>query len=241
MGDCYSHYSILPQLRKITVAGIFEPTTNPALYLAAKANARLSQQCFFEQDCSPETYGAVCDFAAAFHPLRPAGTFAEIAESIPEDLIIHRLSDDSDWMAAGHISFPSGWWPEKKIGRTFAEIHDPIPGFRSSRSLVESMVYCGPFERFVWSVIFDDDLNHHPSRPQKGFDHCNPTVNVKVERQTIVGFPEQRAALFVLRQYVVRDPNRIVLADSIAKMTIEQLDYKGLLGCRDALLSHLRG
>lgn len=98
----------------------------------------------------------------------------------------------------------------------------------------------GPFERFVWSVVFDAGLlDYHPWWSKPFFDPNN--IFVKVERQVTVPLQGHRAALFVLRQYIITDVDRKALAAAVGAMTAEQLEYKGLDYCRDELIAALTG
>ena len=239
-------YSVLPRLRKLGSGPVFELTAHDLhRYLAAKQEAVRCQTCLLEHEMTPELYDVVCDFVVGRYPgpLRKPHTFANVAMQIQEDLIVHRLDEDRDWMAAGHISFPSHWLPESKIGRSLAEIHAPIPGMNLSkqRELVEAMVYSGPFERFVWTVVFEDRIGGHPRLPRKRFDPAHPVVYAKVERQVTVGFPDQRAGLFVLRQFLIpeHELNQPALLAALCGMSPAELAYKGLNECIDDLLAYL--
>ena len=227
-------YSVLPQLSRLGEGKVFQITLNDQMqFLEAKREAIKTQTCFCEHEMQNDIYDAVCSYIVENYPfgLQEPHTFSNIAMQIQEDIAIHRLGDDRDWLAATHICFPSGWLPDEKIGRSFSEIHEPIPGFnlKTSRKMVEAMVYNGPFERFVWSPVFEDRINFHPSTPKKKFDPSNPCVFVKVERQLTIGFPEHRASLFVMRQFLIRDDiDKLALAESLKSMTQEQRVYKGI-------------
>ena len=193
----------------------------------------------------PEIYAAVCGFLVEHYPtpLELPHDFRSIAMQIREDLVIHRLDETRDWMAVGHVCSPSGWRPERKIGRPLAEIHAPVAGMdlRNSRKLVESMIYSGPFERYVWSILFEGRMNGHPSRPKKPFDPADPQVWVKVERQVTVGFPEHQAALFILAQSLIPEPeiDKPALVRGLRQMTHDQRGYKCLATCFDPLVEYL--
>jgi hypothetical protein len=238
-------YSVLPQLSRITVDKVFEVTLKDQMqFLEAKREAVKLQTAFAEHDMDDDIYETICRFIVEQYPIRlnEPFTFSNIAMQIQEDIAIHRLSDDRDWLAAAHICFPSGWNPMDKIGRPLSEIHAPIPGMNLSRSrkLVETMVNHGPFERFVWSVVFDDRINFHPRTPKKKFDPSNPCVFIKVERQLVVGFPEHSASLFVMRQHLIRDNiDKPELVKSLLSMTEDQRIYKGINDEFDVLISWL--
>jgi len=139
-------FNLLPNLKKISFADVFLEADPVRVH----QKRFCPQQVFFEHDCSDTIYDAVCSFVAK-QCLLSEDSFSNLALQISEDLIIHRMDDNKDWMAAGHISFPSSWSPEEKIGRNFEKIHEPIPGMKldNSRKLVETIINFGPFERFL--------------------------------------------------------------------------------------------
>jgi hypothetical protein len=105
--------------------------------------------------------------------------------------------------------------------------------------------------RFAWGITWDDELNHHPEPPpapnrRPRFDPEDPRAFLRVERQTVWGFPEVGAALFTIRTYLYdvaeirRDPaRRGDLAAAVASMSPASLAYKGLAPSRDPLLRWL--
>jgi hypothetical protein len=100
--------------------------------------------------------------------------------------------------------------------------------------------------RFAWGVTFDDELNHHPNRPKTPFDPANPRAFLRVERQTIWGFPRVGAALFTIRTYLYdcnelrRDPaTRDPLVSALRTMPPASLKYKGIAPYADALIAWL--
>src|SRR5688500_7171622 len=100
-----------------------------------------------------------------------------------------------------------------------------------------------PLVRWAWGVTFDDRLDHHPRHPRTPFDPARPKAFLRVERQTIVGFPRRGAALFTIRTYLYdvaqirRDESlRQPLASALRTMPGDSLRYKGLHEHVDLLL-----
>ena len=110
--------------------------------------------------------------------------------------------------------------------------------------------------RFVWGITTDARLNHHPQPPagtapqewiRPPFDPGCPNAFVRVERQTIWGFPKQSASLFTIRTYLTdcheirKDRSkREDLCSAIESMSPASLIYKGLDRDGNALLRWLR-
>jgi hypothetical protein len=182
---------------------------------------------------------------------------------IQEDLAIVRTEPGrGDWLAAYHICAPSHWAPEEKAGRSFVAIHEPVPGIepitRVADAMVDAMVNRGPFVRFVWGIDTDRRYNRHPLPPEgedaagwpsPPFDPSQPSPFVfRVERQVMVGLPEVRAALFLIRLYLTEgtevraDPKqRHDLGTALAGMSPESRAYKGITSYADRLSDWLDG
>ena len=173
-----------------------------------------------------------------------------LACQIQEDLaIVSTSSQRGHWLTAAHVCFPNGWAPREKVGHSFAAVHEPVAGMadmnRRGEEFVNIMIGATDgLVRFAWGVTFDDRLNHHPDKPRTPFDPGNPRAFLRVERQTIWGFPTRGAALFTIRTYLYdvndlrRDPaTRDPLVAALLSMSAEARAYKGLAGSFDQLIS----
>jgi hypothetical protein len=175
-----------------------------------------------------------------------------IASQVQEDLAILTIADGSHKLAAAHICFPNGWAPEQMIGRDFAGLHHAVPGMGAMNAraadFARLMLHSAEgMVRFAWGISFDDRLDHHPSQPRSGWESGRPAAWLRVERQTIWGFPEDNAALFTIRTYIydvatsATDPGtRGQLISAIRSMSPESLAYKGLATNVEALLNFLQ-
>jgi hypothetical protein len=179
--------------------------------------------------------------------------FDALAMQVQEDLAIVSTAEDRHWLSAIHLSFPNHWAAEDKIGRAFPVIHAPVAGMeqmnRQGDRLVRVMLEATEgLVRFAWGVTWDDELNHHPESPPGAarathFDPRHPAAYLRVERQTVWGFPEVGAALFTIRTYLYdiaalrRDRERAgQLAAALASMSDASVAYKGLAGSREHLI-----
>lgn len=224
-------YSTLPNLKKIQTEKVFELNRKESNYLQLeKKEALENQNCFFEFDNDPIFYDIVADFILKNYPIKlSSNNYLEIAKEIDEDLLIHRTKDKLDFLSSAHVCFPSGWLPEDKIGKSFREIHMPVPmNLNNSEKLVNAIINGGNFERFVWSLVFEKKYNFHPRFHFKNFNSQIPKLFVKVERQVTVGFPKYGFCLFILRQYIIEEEeiDKRCLHESIIGMNLEQKKYK---------------
>ena len=92
------------------------------------------------------------------------------------------------------------------------------------------------------------DADHEGDREQTGFeeDAFWMTQFIRVERQTLWGFPELNTAMFTIRPYwyslthLMDEPERMrQLASAMQSMTPEAMAYKGMTMTRDALVAFL--
>ncbi len=229
----------------------FQIDNNLKMYQFVKYNAIDSQTCngcAYDQDYTKNDHQFITNFVrdklTEEYPnmLNLPNNLDALAMRVQEDIVVFQANTDR--LCYFHVCLPSAWDPVEKLNKSFKEIHEDIPGMHLDKvdSLKRAMLNNGPFQRFVWSVIFENRLNFHPSVPKKQFDIDNPVVFVKVERQITKGFLEKGLVLFLIRQHLIpfEDIKLSNLLKSLENMTPEQLSYKGLDTSIDDLLIYLR-
>jgi hypothetical protein len=188
-----------------------------------------------------------------FAPLDWAG------RQVQEDLLL--LAPGAGFpLVAGQLCFASRWCLDEKIGRSFAAIHDPVPGFheqvgRPSVLLLERLKADCPVWRTNWSLAPTDRLDM-ASRFGAELDALRATITVancgercffRVERQTLSRLPQTGAILFTIHTYRVplaalaADPEwaRRLLA-AVESLPPAFAAYKGIAACAGALTAYLR-
>lgn len=162
--------------------------------------------------------------------------FDAIARVVQEDFAVLEGEGDGRVVLAD-IRFPSGFRPERLIGRGFHEIHAPVPEFaddpRVSASMARTMIERGPFVRFVWTLRPDAELDQHPDVPGKASWSAVRTPVVRVERQLTVPLTHARASLFFIRVYrypfaSLSPDERSLVLEAVRVMPREVRAYKGL-------------
>ncbi|MBM3259089.1 MAG: DUF3445 domain-containing protein [Candidatus Sericytochromatia bacterium] len=181
-----------------------------------------------------------------------------LARLVAEDVAIVRRDrlTGRDRLVWIHLNSPNHWSAADKIGKDFLAMHEPVADFgniaKASDRILEAMITKGPFLRFAWGIATDTVLDHHPDSPAgRALPDMSPEGAVRgtylrIERQTLKGFPEHDAALFTIRTYfkpvaeVAADPERRdLLRDAILSISPEALRYKGIAPYRDLLLAGL--
>ena len=183
--------------------------------------------------------------------------FDALASQLQEDLAIWQLQENQDWLAALHVCAPNHWAPAEKIGKTFAEVHQSVPGMEAQRGnylpMLKGLIQKPAFCRFIWDLKTSSRLNHHPLAPADilpenwqlpPFSLVAPELYVRVERQVLYGLPACQAVLFAIRTYLY--PVQALdlaglqgLARALNTMPHDLLHYKGLEKSRGDMLSWL--
>lgn len=173
-----------------------------------------------------------------------------LASQIQEDIaILHAPEPGADQLVACHVCAPSGWDPSQKLGKSFVEIHDPVPEMASinaaSVEMLHRLIRAGANQRFVWSVTFDDELNRHPAATnlvnQGSFDPKTGELFARIERQVIYGLPQVSSFLFTIRPYMypVREMSpdlQNILKKAVLSQSPAMLIYKGIENSIEAIV-----
>ena len=195
-------------------------------------------------------------------PLRTASLLVQ------EDLILMRRGDLGWRLAAGSLCFPSSWSLSEKFGKPMHEIHQPVPDFGPGTRMADLIARMfdrlqpgNPVQRFNWSLQSGDAL-YHPLSNEGRIDRAVDPISkfpggeiaahafIRVERQVLRRLPMTGDIAFSVRIYT--DPiaalqnlpdganaaNR--LADRLEALAPEQLQYKGMVSKKAALVEFLR-
>ncbi|GAB6903115.1 heme-dependent oxidative N-demethylase subunit alpha family protein [Kineosporia succinea] len=187
------------------------------------------------------------------HPLDRAG------RTVAEDLCLVDISPASGpHLVGASLAMPNRWLLAEKLGRPMLDIHGPVPGYAHQLS--------GTVDRFLkglrghrimtranWAIT-DDSRLFQPAadsraRPGARNGTAADALYVRVEYQTLRLLPEpaRDSVLFTIRTaheplsaLADRPPVAGDLASTIEVMPDADLDYKGVLPYRDAVLDLLR-
>jgi dimethylamine monooxygenase subunit A len=176
--------------------------------------------------------------------------FDAFARHVAEDIVVlGRDAGGAERASLVHVCFPSGWRPERILGRSFFEIHAPVPAFepvlRAAPRLVPALFERGPFVRFVWTLSQDDALDHHSDHGARAAWRPDASDGyLRVERQITVPFAREDACLFLIRTYLyafreLTSEERAVISGVLAQTEREVLEYKGLLAGLPQIVSQL--
>lgn len=182
-----------------------------------------------------------------------------IGRQVQEDLLVLDGTVASCPLVAGQLCFANRWSLEEKLGRSFLEIHGPVPGFgeqigRSSSLLLERLKTDRPVWRYNWSLVLGGELDlstkmfavAQAHMPAVTAANCGEVCYFRTERQTLARLPQTGAVLFTVHTY--RTPLGALARDPAwARRFLEVLDglspallaYKGVASVAEPLHEYL--
>lgn len=180
-------------------------------------------------------------------PMRDA--WSTLSCAIQEDFAVVELNEaGDDRLVLLSVCFPSGWQPERLLGKSFRHVHAPVAEFddvaQKSEQLVRAMVERGPYVRFVWTVTADGRLDHHPRVAARDAWTTASTGYLRQERQITVPFPKLGMSLFLIRTYryafdQLSNLERSTLLSAVKQLSPAIAAYKGLQDSMDLITEKL--
>jgi hypothetical protein len=145
----------------------------------------------------------------------PAGLPPLYAASrrVPDDLCLMEKRDSQWRLTALSLSAGSFFTAEEVIGRSLAELHDPVTGFGERFLVRVQRIFDGLrpellLERRNWTVLNSDALHTPSSAPIRArigeidATTAGRALNLRVERQTLRRLPRTGGVLFTIRVWL---------------------------------------
>jgi dimethylamine monooxygenase subunit A len=205
-------------------------------------------------------FGTVTTFTPGDTGSLPLPPLDWIGLQVQEDLILMAEREDGDTVCvAGHLCFGSVWCLDDKLGKSFLQVHDPVPEFRErigtpSDQLMRRLKPERPVSRLNWTLAATPQLNLAPAVAAEwratayGITPDNVAARVffRVERQTLTRMPHTRGILFTIHTYinplgeVVAEPDRLRRLTSVMRDYPDAMkDYKSMRPYFDLTLAYL--
>jgi hypothetical protein len=189
------------------------------------------------------------------HPIDAA------ARLVPDDLVLMVVRDGRLVFGGGSVCFPNRWDFRSKIGRTMAEVHDPVSLLNDQLGsaidgFFDRLTPERSFWRLGWGVIDSPNgfepprsaadglpIGHtDPRRPSRAVSPDDDDVFVRVERETLRRFPTTNCVLFTIRTYIapittLGTTDRRAIERVTGAMAPDVRDYKDIVVRGDASLA----
>lgn len=184
-------------------------------------------------------------------------TIREAGDRVQEDLLVLDPNQPGLPLVAGHLCFANAWCLDDKLGRSFLEIHGPVPGFSSSigpssERLLLNLKQGRPVARLNWAVKSSGQLdltsrwdpqvaewNREVTAANAG-DHCW----MRAERQTLSRLERSGMVLFTVHTYTqtvksLSMEQKTNLLGVLRSCPEEMLRYKGIWPFHSQLIEWL--
>lgn len=193
---------------------------------------------------------------AASLPLAPLDW---VGRQVQEDLLV-MADDGADFpLVAGQLCFGGNWCLDDKLGRSFLDIHHPVPRFaaqlgRPSQLLLTRLKAERPVWRVNWSITAGNRLNAAPRfraatdalKRQVTPENAGQRCFLRVERQTLSRLSGAGGLLFTIHTYLqsmaalsAQPAQARTLLGVLRTAPPEMLDYKGMTPFVEPLLAYL--
>ncbi|MFN3256144.1 MAG: heme-dependent oxidative N-demethylase family protein [Ilumatobacter sp.] len=230
-------------VRPLDLADWFEFGPDAAGWIAEKQQlmaARCDDVFVVRDDIEPESneiadavsahVGSALD--PALHPLDAA------ARLVPDDLVVMVERDGRLVFGGGSVCFPNRWDLRSKLGRTMAEVHDPVADLNEQLqpaidSFLDRLRPDRSFWRLGWGLIDSHD-GFEPPSTGRTVDPASDDVYLRVERETLRRFERTLAVLFTIRTYIIPvarldRADREAIAAAVGAMDPGVRSYKDLV------------
>ena len=180
------------------------------------------------------------------HPLDAA------ARLVQEDLVVMVEREGELVFAGGSVCFPNRWDLRSKLGRTMAEVHEPVTDLNAQLGatvdgFLRRLTPDKPVWRLGWGVLDTDDL-YQPLDGTAGprpIDAPPAEHHLRVERETLRRFPETGCILFTIHTHLtplvdLPADSAISLASALDAIPTDIAEYKQLDQTGAAIAEWLR-
>jgi len=172
----------------------------------------------------------------------------ELSRVVAEDLCVLKKIDGVWTLIAGAVLFPSRWKLSEKLGKSLDQIHAPVPGYTTGLQPYMTPTFDKiTADRAVWRKNWSLHSTHHLHQPESIHEPAAPHEYWwRTERQTLTRSAASESILFTIRnraeplEWIISRPDEAAaFAQTLASMSPETVEYKGLTADHQALVRAL--
>jgi hypothetical protein len=145
------------------------------------------------------------------------------------------------------VAFPSSWNAGEKVGKTLAELHEPIADnetlVRASNGIMRAMTSGQSFERYTWGITSLDGYSNHPLYEKPDFDSLDD-LTFRVEHERTMTVIKDTTAVFLIHVdiYPLKEVLKTdfgLIKGSIDSMSSNVLQYKNLVKVKELMNEYI--
>jgi hypothetical protein len=163
--------------------------------------------------------------------------------AIEDDVVIMHKGK----LEACFVAFPSSWNAGEKMGKSLAELHEPIADnealVRASDGIIRAMTSGQSYHRYTWGISSLDGYSNHPLYDKPDFDSLD-NLTFRVEHERTVTITEGTTAVFLIHVDIyplkgVLKTDFGLIKESIDSMSKSVLQYKNLVKDNELFSEHI--
>ena len=167
----------------------------------------------------------------------------QLGLAIEDDVVIMHKGK----LEACFVAFPSSWNAGEKMGKSLAELHEPIADnealVRASDGIMRAMTSGQSYHRYTWGISSLDGYSNHPLYDKPDFDSLD-NLTFRVEHERTVTITEGTTAVFLIHVDIyplkgVLKTDFGLIKESIDSMSKSVLQYKNLVKVKELLSEHI--
>ena len=167
----------------------------------------------------------------------------DLGLAIEDDVVIMHKGK----LEACFVAFPSSWNAGDKVGKSLAELHEPIADnealVRASDGIMRAMCSGQSYERYTWGVSSLNGYSNHPLYEKPEIKNLND-LTFRVEHERTMTVREGETAVFLIHVdiYPFKDvwqTDNGLIKQAIDSMSESVLEYKNLVKIKELIHEHI--
>ena len=167
----------------------------------------------------------------------------QLGLAIEDDVVIMHEGK----LEACMVAFPSSWNAGEKMGKTLAELHEPIADnealVRASDGIMRAMCSGQSYERYTWGVSSLNGHSNHPLYEKPEIKNLDD-LTFRVEHERTMTVREGETAVFLIHVDVypfkeVWETDNGLIKQAIDSMSENVLEYKNLVKIKELIHEHI--
>jgi len=178
-----------------------------------------------------------------YQVLTECNDIKQLGLAIEDDVVIMHKGK----LEACFVAFPSSWNAGEKVGKTLAELHEPIADnealVRASDGIMRAMTSGQSYHRYTWGISSLDGYSNHPLYEKPEFDSLD-NLTFRVEHERTMTVTEGTTAVFLIHvdTYPLKEVLKTdfgLIKEAIDSMTDSVLEYKNLFKVKELMNEYL--
>ena len=167
----------------------------------------------------------------------------DLGLAIEDDVVIMHKGK----LEACFVAFPSSWNAGDKVGKSLAELHEPIADnealLRASDGIMRAMTSGQSYHRYTWGISSLDGYSNHPLYEKPEFDSLD-NLTFRVEHERTMTVTEGTTAVFLIHVdiYPLKDVLKSdfgLIKGAIDSMSESVLEYKNLIKVKELMNEYI--